>query len=361
MIAEDPVLPWYNDLEVLPFCFCKAGEAHRLPEDACNEAGVPYIRPIIYIRAIDNPNSFKPLHAVKTGMHEYTCLICWETHKGNNQKYNNNNAFAHVKSKHLEEYPINCWSAQGAKELESKWIKALNEQKRNLKGPKQVSIQQAFSVSKNIPDQIKCWTKAVIIGKTIPISIQKNLGTREVIKFYNSGNMPRGLSDYGIKNQIVEEYSSRIAESKQRLGVDNEFPLVEDDDDPCKLKRIYGLGHDIWSNRNGESFTTFTLSKIDTSFRPWTVKKEKFLAPHNLDHTSENNLEVITEIMTELGISTNSLISATQDTTGYSINIFNEVPHVGQLLCCSHVNELVSMHSVEDDATLMMLSLPSGR
>jgi len=83
MIAEDPVLPWYNDLEVLPFCFCKAGEAHRLPEDACNEAGVPYIRPIIYIRAIDNPNSFKPLHAVKTGMHEYTCLICWETHKGN--------------------------------------------------------------------------------------------------------------------------------------------------------------------------------------------------------------------------------------------------------------------------------------
>ena len=70
MIAEDPVLPWYNDLEVLPFCFCKAGEAHRLPEDACNEAGVPYICPIIYIRAIDNPNSFKPLHAVKTGMHE---------------------------------------------------------------------------------------------------------------------------------------------------------------------------------------------------------------------------------------------------------------------------------------------------
>ena len=150
MIAEDPPrLPWYNDLEVLPFCFCKAGEAHRLPEDACNEAGVPYIRPIIYIRAIDNPNSFKPLHAVKTGrMHEFTCLICWETHKGNNKKYNNNNAFAHVKSKHLEEYPINCWSAQGAKELESKWIKALNEQKRNLKGPKQVSIQQAFSVSK---------------------------------------------------------------------------------------------------------------------------------------------------------------------------------------------------------------------
>ena len=47
MIAEDPVLPWYNDLEVLPFCLCKAGEAHRLPEDACNEAGVPYIRPII--------------------------------------------------------------------------------------------------------------------------------------------------------------------------------------------------------------------------------------------------------------------------------------------------------------------------
>ena len=115
--------------------------------------------------------------------------------------------------------------------------------------------------------------------------------------------MPRGLSDYRIKNQIVEEYSLRIAESKQCLSVDNEFPLFEDDDDPCKLKRIYGLGHDNWSNHNGESFTTFTLSKSATSFRPWTVKKEKFLTPHNLDHTSQNNLEVITEIMTELGIS----------------------------------------------------------
>ena len=70
-----------------------------------------------------------------------------------------------------------------------------------------------------------------MLDKTIPITIQKNLGTREVSKFYNSGNMPRGLSDYGIKNQTVEECGSRIAESKQFLSVDNEFPLVEDDDD----------------------------------------------------------------------------------------------------------------------------------
>ena len=103
--------------------------------------------------------------------------------------------------------------------------------------------------------------------------------------------------------------------------------------------------------RNRESFNTFILSKIDTSLRPWT-KKETFLPPHNLDHTSQNNLAVITEIMTELGISPNSLISATQNTTDNSINTFNQVSHVRQLLCCSHANELVSMHSVEDDVSL---------
>lgn len=136
-----------------------------------------------------------------------TCRICWETHdKGNNNQKYNNNAFAHVKSKHLEEYAINCWPVQ----VEFNWLKALNERKHNLKGPKQLSIQQAFSVSKIIPDQINYWTKAVIIGKTIPRTIQNNSGTRELIKFYNSGNMPRGLTNYGIMELIVEEYSSRI-------------------------------------------------------------------------------------------------------------------------------------------------------
>ena len=66
--------PWY--LEDLPYCITKFGEAHRLPADVCDVAGIPYILPIAYIPAIENPNAYKPLHAVKTGLAEFTCLIC---------------------------------------------------------------------------------------------------------------------------------------------------------------------------------------------------------------------------------------------------------------------------------------------
>ena len=43
--------PWY--LEDLPYCFTKFGEAHRLPADACDAAGIPYIPPIAYIPPIE--------------------------------------------------------------------------------------------------------------------------------------------------------------------------------------------------------------------------------------------------------------------------------------------------------------------
>ena len=103
----------------------------RLPApDACDVAGIPYILPIAYIPAIENPNAYKPLHAVKTGLAEFTCLICGETKKANNQISNNSNAFTHVRKKHLEHYPINCWSLEEARELEVKWKKDLSERKR---------------------------------------------------------------------------------------------------------------------------------------------------------------------------------------------------------------------------------------
>ena len=155
--------PWY--LEDLPYCFTKFGEAHRLPADACDVAGIPYILPIAYIPAIENPNAYKPLHAVKTGLAEFTCLICGETKKANNQISNNSNAFTHVRKKHLDHYPIdcwslkdpiNCWSLEEARELEVKWKKDLSERKRCLNAPRQITLQQAFAGTKSVPEQIKC-------------------------------------------------------------------------------------------------------------------------------------------------------------------------------------------------------------
>ena len=136
------------NLEDLPYCFTKFGEAHRLPADV---AGIPYILPIAYIPAIENPNAYKPLHALKTGLTEFTCLICVETKKANNQISNNSNAFTHVRKTHLEHYPISCWSLEEARELEGKWKKDLSERKRCLKAPRQITLQQAFAGTKSDP------------------------------------------------------------------------------------------------------------------------------------------------------------------------------------------------------------------
>jgi hypothetical protein len=162
-----------------------------------------------------------------------------------------------------------------------------------------VTTPQAFAGTKSVPEQIKCWTKAVILGKNIPLQIQVNLGTREVIKFYNNGKMPRGLTYYGIKNEISEEYEKRMVDCKKGLGQQNveQIPILDDDNDPLKLRRVYGLGHDIWSNLNGQSFTTCTLSKVNVSTNPWTLQRVRFLRHHSLDHTSANNLEVINGIL----------------------------------------------------------------
>jgi hypothetical protein len=105
---------------------------------------------------------------------------------------------------------------------------------------------------------------------------------------------------------------------KKGLGQQNveQIPILDDDNDPLKLRRVYGLGHDIWSNLNGQSFTTCKLSKVNVSTNPWTLQRVRFLRHHSLDHTSANNLKVINGILSELGLSSDFIIAATQDTTG---------------------------------------------
>ena len=63
-------------------------------------------------------------------------------------------------------------------------------EERCLNAPRQITLQQAFAGAKSVPEQIKCWTKAVILGKNIPLQIQGNLGIREMNKLYNNGKMP---------------------------------------------------------------------------------------------------------------------------------------------------------------------------
>ena len=143
-------------------------------------------------------------------------------------------------------------------------------------------------------------------------------------------------------------------QKRQVLAIDQikKRPLVEDED-IHKLRRIFGYGHDIWSNRNGQSFVVGTVTYINTITSPWTLERVMSLTPHKLpDHATKSNLEVCMAQLKELGIGPENLVTTCSDTTGNAVNVFDTVPFVGQLLCCSHTIELILFHGVKNDFNL---------
>ena len=341
---------WFQDGIELPYFLCWRGKEHNLPVEACAPDGVPFISPIYAIPPVSDPKVWKPLHAFKNlSRKEFVCLIC-RAKKAGNGKESDWNACLHIRCYHIEEYPINMWLKEDFNKLETKWKSNLDSAKRAAApttGGRQITLQQLVSLTRPVKDQLKSWTEGVILG-ALPLTIERNKGTRHIIKSYNNGIVPRGLSYFGITKTINEEKNRVILEYQEELGVNQlqDIPLLDDDDDPYKLRRIFGFGHDIWSNRNGDSFTAATLTYIDKSAIFWELRRVRILFPHDMDHSAENNLIQCQSIAASVGISFNNFLAVVQDTTGNSINTFNPVDNVSQLLCCAHTNELICSHSV---------------
>lgn len=121
---------WYKNLSEkegrkLPYMFCFPGQKIDFPPEAKDSNGVPLVRPIMVIQDTVNPSNFKPFNVLVSGVKEYTCLICNCCKAGNGQEGNHSNALSHVRKYHLEYYPINCWSEEGAKKLQDDWLKML--------------------------------------------------------------------------------------------------------------------------------------------------------------------------------------------------------------------------------------------
>lgn len=350
-MAQVQPVPWYgDDPEKIPYCFVIRGQAWKFPDNALNSDGVPLIAPVFVLPPVDAPKDFKPMHALKLDLEHYVCLICRIKQKGNRQASNNSNAFNHIRSSHIEEYPINCWTKDEAYNRQRKWEKDLTEAKRTKSQSNQLTLQQTFGHRiLGVPEQIQAWTEAVVIGNLV-LSIERNKGTRKLISFYNGGNRPRGLSYRGIIRNIDSEYDKIIDVSKNmlRVALMDAIPELEKENDPDMLRRRYSLAHDIFTNDEGYSFTTMCVTHINNDCRPWKLVRVQFLWPHDSDHTSENNLANCVEVLASVGLTVRSILMSCQDTTGNSINTFDSVDHLGQLLCCSHTDELVSKHAVED-------------
>ena len=108
---EEQQPPWWEINR--PYMFVYPGEQFNPPPEVLNErTGFPICGPIICIKPVENPKSFKPWHVVSCKTENYFCNICKITKRGNHQVGNNSNAFSHVRTEHLEQYPINCWTQE---------------------------------------------------------------------------------------------------------------------------------------------------------------------------------------------------------------------------------------------------------
>jgi hypothetical protein len=179
--------------------FCFPGQKIDFPSEALDKSGVPLVNPIMVIQDIENPDSFKPFNVLVTGTKKYTCLICNCCQAGNGQEGNHFNAISHVRKYHLEYFPINCWSEEGAKKLQDDWLKKLTKAQNDANQKSKLVQTKVSFASRPVSDQVKAWTRAVCLGQTIPMSVETNLGTSSLIKFYNNGIQPRGLSYSSIK------------------------------------------------------------------------------------------------------------------------------------------------------------------
>ena len=158
--------------------------------------------------------------------------------------------------------------------MQDGWMERVKAEKsRTTK--KQITLKETLSIVKSKDEQALAWMKAAVVGGTIPLSIDKNLGTRHILKVYNNGVIPRGLSYWGVLQKLKSEYKEKISSMRLMLGTEKilNIPYFQDEEDPNKWRRLYGGSHDIWTNRNGQSFTTKVLSYIQKASCPWKVVK----------------------------------------------------------------------------------------
>lgn len=69
-----------------------------------------------------------------------------------------------------------------------------------------------------IKDQQIMVAHAVCLGPTLPMDLKRNGGLHHIIKGYNNGHFPRGLSGTTIKRKIQSEYETEFEVRKAILA-----------------------------------------------------------------------------------------------------------------------------------------------
>ena len=94
------------------------------------------------------------------------------------------NAIEHMKSMHYIKLPIDWWTEPQI-ELERKLWENRKAQSKLVQ-----STIGTPTIKKNV-DQVKAWTKEVVLGD-LPLSIEHNDGIAIIMRFYNNDVQPKG-------------------------------------------------------------------------------------------------------------------------------------------------------------------------
>jgi hypothetical protein len=199
---------------------------------------------------------------------------------------------------------------------------------------------------KKVTDLRKAILYSLILG-FLPLAFIDNVGLRYLVIFF-MGAVPVGISARSLRRDLTDLYNKFIKDTSDSLKMFIPKPLEEDEFDLSGVKRVFGVQHDGWSTRfSALKFLGICLDFIDVAANPWIKRNVTICCePFEGAATAESALENITLSLARFGIFDYHLTSATQDTTGSSFNVFNNVDNVAQLRCMAHVLALVSKHII---------------
>jgi hypothetical protein len=234
---------------------------------------------------------------------------------------------------------------------------------------------------KQVPIDIRNVIVVALCLGNLPLNFIENPGLRYLIMKLNGGELPAGCSARSITRAVMKKYVVMLAIKKTDLNdiikayykkffgevmlnamkaADEENRMrLADEGAPIQLNhlglvntvadRTSTLQQDAWTSRASFGFLGVVLSIMVVDEVPWRICTIPLATrPFKAPHTAEQCLVNCTAAVADFGISLEQLTAVTQDTTPSSINTFDSVPHVSQLACFAHLQNLLLKWSVAD-------------
>lgn len=254
----------------------------------------------------------------------------------------------------LCKYKDICQHKKGLCEILEKAYKEAVQDKSDGKASKR-KIESFFSKTSTAVTKVdltfrQLITKCICLD-FLPLTFASSPGFQSVLKFINKSAI--GLSARSIVREMELMHDKMKDEKCQQFFKDFDIKKRDDGSPIFELKhyKIASLTHDLWSSNSGNMpmmglHMHWIAIAEDGCWELRCLLLGCVFMP--VPHSAANVLIKIKDLLATWGLIVEVFICATQDTTGASINVFDAVASIEQLLCMGHTNQLVMKHSITD-------------